>query len=400
MHVNHNEHESDAAFPLVSLDWEAHYTEAKAFFDRFGHLDMPDSYRDRNGSLLKEWLNDQQSIRARILSGVLTSEQTKRLSEIGIEWHNAFDLRWERNYRYAYEFYQANGHLSVPYEYLTKDGFVLADWIQRMRKARQGLPGYTRLTEERVAKLDAIGMPWDGVDCAFERNYNAAYRYYETYHHLDVPASYINPNGIRLGIWIQKMRRLEQRDRDRQRLTEEQIARLSKIGMVWGTTNDIAWNAKYMEAKAFFEEHGHLRVPANYVTANGTSLGVWITSQRRAHTSPCDRPLRLSEGRVRKLDEIGMVWETNRTTWDWQYEYALKYYEKHGNVNVRADYVTDEGVRLGAWLYNQRRIRDGSMRATPLDELQIKKLDQLGYKWELRRRGPRRKTGEVLVTNG
>lgn len=89
---------------------------------------------------------------------------------------------------------------------------------------------------------------------------------------------------------------------------KQQIARLDSIGMVWGNRNDRQWNQGYQEAKRYFEAHGDLRVPVNYVSSEGYALGKWVKRQRYTRQNPEKSCGALTEERMERLDAIGMIW--------------------------------------------------------------------------------------------
>lgn len=84
--------------------------------------------------------------------------------------------------------------------------------------------------------------------------------------------------------------------------------RLDSIGMVWGNRNDRQWNQGYQEAKRYFEAHGDLRVPVNYVSPEGYVLGKWVKRQRYTRQNPEKSCGALTEERMERLDAIGMIW--------------------------------------------------------------------------------------------
>ena len=63
------------------------------------------------------------------------------------------------------------------------------------------------------------------------------------------------------------------------------------------------------EAKRYFEAHGDLRVPVNYVSPEGYALGKWVKRQRYTRLNPEKSGAVLTEERIAKLDEIGMRWD-------------------------------------------------------------------------------------------
>ena len=59
------------------------------------------------------------------------------------------------------EMIYAHGDLNVPAEYVSPGGYNLGNWVKRQRYTRQNPEkSGAVLTEERIAKLDEIGMRW------------------------------------------------------------------------------------------------------------------------------------------------------------------------------------------------------------------------------------------------
>ena len=98
-------------------------------------------------------------------------------------------------------------------------------------------------------------------------------------------------------------------NKDSSKLTDEQVERLNRIGMYWGNRNDRQWNEGYQEAKRYFDAHGDLNIPAEYVSPNGYNLGNWVKRQRYTRHNPEKSCAVLTEERIAKLDTIGMRWE-------------------------------------------------------------------------------------------
>ena len=64
-------------------------------------------------------------------------------------------------------------------------------------------------------------------------------------------------------------------------LTEYQIQKLNKIGMVWEIENP--WELGYRHAKQYFSKFENLSVPYTYFCEDGYQLGKWISNQRFAY---------------------------------------------------------------------------------------------------------------------
>ena len=67
------------------------------------------------------------------------------------------------------------------------------------------------------------------------------------------------------------------------------------------------------EAKRYFEAHGDLNVPADYVSPGGYNLGNWVKRQRYTRHNPEKSCAVLTEEWIAKLDEIGMRWEKSNS---------------------------------------------------------------------------------------
>ena len=78
-----------------------------------------------------------------------------------------------------------------------------------------------------------------------------------------------------------------------------------------------------------------------------------------------------------------MIWVFQKETWDEKYYVLEEYYEKHGNIDVPRNYVTQEGIKLGLWLNTQRQAyrNKGNCKITQ-DQIQL--LNGLNIEWNPR----------------
>ena len=212
---------------------------------------------------------------------------------------------WEHYFSEASIYYAEHGNLNVPKLYTTPGGLSLGVWLVTQRRVREGqIQG--NLTEQQIARLDSIGMVWSVFDAKWEMAYALAAAYYEENGNLNIPRFYVTATGERLGQWVAS----QQWAYPKGKLTDEQVERLNRIGMYWGNRNDRQWNEGYQEAKRYFDAHGDLNVPADYVSPSGYNLGNWVKRQRYTRYNPEKSCAVLTEERIAKLDEIGMRWET------------------------------------------------------------------------------------------
>lgn len=143
------------------------------------------------------------------------------------------------------------------------------------------------------------------LSSSWEHYFSEASIYYAEHGNLNIPRSYVTAAGERLGQWVAS----QQWAYPKGKLTDEQVERLNRIGMYWGNRNDRQWNEGYQEAKRYFDAHGNLNVPADYVSPCGYNLGNWVKRQRYTRQNPEKSCAVLTEKRIAKLGEIGMRWE-------------------------------------------------------------------------------------------
>lgn len=143
------------------------------------------------------------------------------------------------------------------------------------------------------------------LSSGWEHYFSEASIYYAEHGNLNIPRSYVTAAGERLGQWVAS----QQWAYPKGKLTDEQVERLNRIGMYWGNRNDRQWNEGYQEAKRYFDAHGNLNVPADYVSPGGYNLGNWVKQQRYTRQNPEKSCAVLTEERIAKLDTIGMRWE-------------------------------------------------------------------------------------------
>ncbi|MBQ8658074.1 MAG: Helicase associated domain protein [Clostridia bacterium] len=141
-----------------------------------------------------------------------------------------------------------------------------------------------------------------------------------------------------------------------------------------------SWELMYLQAKKYYQQNGNLEVSKRYKTPDGYSLGGWIFTQRKVRSG--EQYGNLDEVRIRKLDEIGMIWDSVRDlAWEKYFFEAKSYYEKYGDLKVPARYTTPTGVKLGAWINNLRTYRKSGIQKNYLTQKRIEDLEQIGMLW-------------------
>ena len=209
------------------------------------------------------------------------------------------------------------------------------------------------------------------LSSSWDHYFSEASIYYAEHGDLNIPKRYTTPAGLSLGEWLTTQRRVRV-GQIPGNLTEQQITQLDSIGMEWGNRNDAAWERGLEEARKFREQFGNLQVPAKYKTKDDYPLGKWINNARKRRNDG-----KLTEERIRQLDQMGMIWSVFDAKWEQGYALAMNYAAKHGDLNVPVNYTTEEGEKLGAWILNQRTAYAKEM----LSQDQLGRLEEIGIYW-------------------
>ena len=352
-----------------------------------GTLELPRSYTIHSGVPVGKWLELQRQVQAGQRPGRLTAEQAAKLEKLGIRWNHRLEAAWEKGFASAQKYRTEHGDLLVPVRYRDKNDFALGEWIVYNRQRYLG----GNLTQNRIERLEAIGMVWSTSNDLWEQNYAAATQYYLEHGDLEVPIKYETPSGFGLGVWLGAQRAAHKAGE----LPQEQVERLDALGMDWTNRNDRKWMSLYDVAAAYYHEHGNLNVPSEYVTPDGVLLGKWVARQRYAYLNPDRSSARVTPERKALLDKLGMVWE-KYDPWQERYDLALAYKTEHGDLEIPSVYKTADGVWLGSWVSRQRQTLNSGSSALSSER---RKLLRTLFKGERRPSDPAADHGTVREAN-
>lgn len=367
--------------------WEVLCQAAADAAVKEGTLELPRSYTIHSGVPVGKWLELQRQVQAGQRPGRLTAEQAVKLEKLGIRWNHRLEAAWEKGFASAQKYRTEHGDLLVPVRYRDKNDFALGEWIVYNRQRYLG----GNLTQNRIERLEAIGMVWSTSNDLWEQNYAAATQYYLEHGDLEVPIKYETPSGFGLGVWLGAQRAAHKAGE----LPQEQVERLDALGMDWTNRNDRKWMSLYDVAAAYYHEHGNLNVPSEYVTPDGVLLGKWVARQRYAYLNPDRSSARVTPERKALLDKLGMVWE-KYDPWQERYDLALAYKTEHGDLEIPSVYKTADGVWLGSWVSRQRQALNSGSSALSSER---RKLLRTLFKGERRPSDPAADHGTVREAN-
>ncbi len=263
---------------VLTVSWQTMFEQAKKYYSENGDLEVPARFITNDGYSLGHWIYNQRAVRKGQQTGNLSEEQIEKLNSIVMRWDLYTDYSWEKNFNAAKDYYEKNGHLDVPSRFVTRDGLPLGAWLSSLRTWESSGIHPKYLSAERKKQLESIGMIWSKLDYYWEQNFSEALRYYRKNGDLLVPSNFVTDNGVRLGSWIFRQRKLHSGSCKGTPLTAEQTARLNSIGMVWEPEDP--WLMSFNLVKGYYKEHGNINISQSTVV-NGVWLGKWIAEQKK-----------------------------------------------------------------------------------------------------------------------
>ena len=238
------------------------------------------------------------------------------------------------------------------------------------------------LSEKQIEELEACHMIWEWHDFYWDRMYEILKKFIDDGGDIrKVPRSLKGITGTPMNVWVREQeRRYAGQDNPQKPLTDSQRQRLKAVGIELRMVSAFDLGIGYLSE--YKEKYGHVRIPVSYVTADGYSLGIWCGTKRKER-----RNGELSPEIIKKLDDLGFVWDYTDDYWEHMYEACKEYYEKHGNIRMPYRYENAAGDKLYTWLVSIRKRRrkqeEGVLKTgeTGLSEDQIRRLDALGMRW-------------------
>lgn len=184
-----------------------------------------------------------------------------------------------------------------------------------------------------------------------------------------------------------------------------------------------SWEERYDALLDYKEIEGHCNVPQSE-----KPLGTWVNRQRIEHAryleslDGSERYTSMTAERKAKLDAIGFIWDATSHTWNVRYDELRRFREDNGHAVV----PRSRGA-LGAWVEKQRieykkfvvsaaeaeaqsrggndngkkdesrRINNklSSSATTILTQERVRKLEDVGFVWDVRERIFEQKLGEL-----
>ena len=275
---------------ILEEQFEKGFQETLRYKESTGNPNAPNRYKTAEGFRLYYW---QSSKRDRYKKGKLSSEQIRRLEEIGFKWERSKE-QFEKGFQETLIYKQNTGNPNTPDRYETVEGFRLGTWQSHQRDNFKK----SKLSPDRVRRLADIGFTWGILEEQFEKGFQETLRYKESTGNPNAPDSYKTAEGYRLGTW-----QGNQRDNfKKSKLSPDRIKRLEEIGFSWARFEE-KFEKGFQETLNFKEITGNPNARFHHKTVEGYPLGTWQSSQRDNY-----KKRKLSPDRIKRLEEIGFRW--------------------------------------------------------------------------------------------
>jgi len=347
----------------LGITWDERYGQLKHYKERFGDCKVPRRWQENPE--LGVWTVNQRRLENQ---EKLPSARKARLDALGFEW-DLFDFRWGATFAELKRYWERFGDCNVPNEWLENPS--LARWVQYQRDhKRRG-----RLNAGRVSRLDDLNFDWQPNTTVWETKFAELKSYGEANGHCRVKKS----ENRSLAMWVGTQRKLLSRGG----LDLERVKRLQDLGFEWEPLT-AAWKSMFVELERYKEQFGNCNVPTNW--RGNPELAIWVNTQRKAKIKGD-----LDPERAAKLTELGCEWHPHATAWETRFTELTQYKERFGDCNVPGQW--SENPRLATWVGTQRNL----MKKSELDPERVRRLQDLGFEWDLLTAGWERMFAELLL---
>ena len=273
------------------------------------------------------------------------------------------------------------------------------------------------MSDERIERLNSIGFVWNLYEHSWNKRYEELKEYVAKHGNCLVPWNY--HKNVQLGMWVTKQRRnyqVRKQDENNAKpndyevvLTDDRIQKLDELEFVW-EVHEVNWFERYEELKIYVRNHGDALVPKMY-SQNDILLGRWVDKQRLDYKRYLRRKEQeetwkgreilddeinkemkrvqisgMSEKRLHLLEKVGFVWDVPQYLWEMKFEEMRTFVAANGHAIIR-ERRGGKYDPLARWAAVQRRNykKQQNGENTTLTEERIRKLDSIGFVWDMPR---------------
>jgi superfamily II DNA or RNA helicase len=311
--------------------WEEGIRHLREYVTAHGTAGIRDDHVCDDGYRLGKWVGKQRT------KWTTLPADRKQLLEALPGWTlDARSALWDTSHTALTRYAAENGHANPPRGLLV-DGIDVESWIRRQRRT------WDQLTEERQQRLqDLPGWTLNMLEDKWDSGYRHLVEYVETNGSAQVLQSYVADDGYRLGKWVSVQRRIWDK------LTEDRKQRLAQLPRWTLDARGNRWEDWFRRLEEYVAEHGDARVLQQYVSPDGTNLGVWVANQKSTWAS-------MRDDRRRRLEQLpGWTLDSRTAFWEDGFRHLSEYAKQHGSAQPPSRCVID-GFKLGIWVNTQRQ---------------------------------------------
>ena len=329
--------------------WENRLQELVSYKKEYGDCLVPQDWQNQK---LANWVMVTRRIRK---IDKLDAEKIKRLDELGFVWEPDQQF-WESQFQELVSYKKEHGDCLVPDRW--RENKRLAAWVNSQRTQKNK----GELDAEKIKKLDELGFVWNALEQLWEDRFQELVSYKKEHGDCLVPQSW--KENKPLGSWVKTQRKFRKKDK----LDAEKIKRLDELGFIWEPDQQF-WENRFQELVSYKKEHGDCLVPQSW--KENKQLASWVKNQRTFRKED-----KLDAQRIKRLDELGFVWEPDKQAWENRFQELVSYRKEHGDCLVPRGW---QNKKLANWVMVQRGVR----YEDKLDAEKIKRLNELGFVWSL-----------------
>lgn len=156
---------------VIGKLWMENYEELCAFHNKYGHCNVPKSYKktmvsdgthDKNKSKLFHFVSanrtNHRMMRQGHIDHGMTPAKIQLLNKIGFMWSQGptHNFSWDERLKHMLEFKDEYGHVDVAQKYSSKGMDGLGNWVNMQRRHYR----LRKLPEDKIEKLEEIGFKW------------------------------------------------------------------------------------------------------------------------------------------------------------------------------------------------------------------------------------------------
>jgi hypothetical protein len=348
-------------FDWKLMNWDARLEQLVEYKNANGDCNIPAQY-SQNMELVR-WVSAQRQAKK-------TSQQKFKLSaerQAKLDAIRVILIDWETHFEQLKEYKKVNGDCNV--SRVDPQNMELGGWVSAQRQAKKTF----QLSDEREAKLNAIGFVWNIKSSNVYMYWNVRFQqlleYKQVVGDCNVPIQYF-PN-LQLGRWVQAQRQANKN----QKLTKEHWEQLNSIGFGWGKQPS-GRTARNQQLEKYIERTHHglcdTDLPERCSGNNPPHLHKLVT-EHRFNNTPKEVLEKESVAEIKTSDE--------QNCWDVHFRELLVYLQTHGDFNV--PHCCPRNPLLARWVSEQRNDYDLKRRGeqTSLTPLREAKLDAIGFTW-------------------